>query len=392
MRRLCHILALAGLALIGCAAPSRFSPAPGTCSPWPNHRRDGGSHGADTTGTFAGKLSILWQRNLRDKPVGPLTLIQGGLFYPSSKRRIKVIDPETGRIVAQFKSRGTAETGVIASDSLLFFGVGPFRNEMMGRNSHSGDTRWISPIKDVSSGSIILNKRLIVGSGDGLLKALEPATGRELWSLELEGKPVAPPSCNGTLIIQPTDRGYVYAVSSDSGKVVFKTALQAPCLSAAVCGERIWIGDVSGRMYALNPGDGRIEWQKELDGPIWCPPAVAGNRVYAVHSGGRLFALDAATGRELWSYTAVDVIRAAPLVVGECTVIGTLTGKVVTLRSADGMVIDSATVTGPVKVSPITDGKRVYIATDQGRLICFGETDAVNTETGNADAVKRRSE
>ncbi|MBI5266269.1 MAG: PQQ-binding-like beta-propeller repeat protein [candidate division Zixibacteria bacterium] len=392
MRRLSHILALTGLVIGGCAVPSRFSSVPGVPSPWPYHRGAIESRGADTTGVFSGKLTMLWQRNLRDKPVGPITLAHGKLFYPSSKRKIKVIDPQTGRIVAQIKTKGPAQAGVVTSDSLIMFGAGPIRNEIVARNMRSGNTRWTSPIKDVSNGSILYEKRLIVGSGDGFLKALDPATGRDLWSVALDGKPVAPPSVSGSLVIQPTDRGNVYAVTADSGRVVFKTKLQAPCQSAAACGELIWIGDVGGTVYALNPSDGKIEWEKSLDGPIWCPAAVAEGRVYVAHSGGRLFALDAATGRDLWSFAAVDVVKSAPLVVGACTIVGTLTGKVWSLRSTDGTIVDSATVTGPVNLSPVTDGKRVYIATDLGRLICFGETDAVNAKTGDTGAVERQSE
>lgn len=374
----------------GCVKKGRFSPSPEAGAPWPYHRGPISGTGADSAGSFSGKLDIIWQRKQNDKPVGPLTLAGGGLVYPTSRKKIKIFDPATGATLAQIKTRGPAQSGAVLPDSMLYFGVGPLRNEIVGYHVRRGKTLWESPIKDIAGGPILWKNQLITGAGDRRLRSFDLGDGHEIWSVELIGRLIAPPSLSGELVIQPTDAGKLYALTLDSGVVKFETDLGHPLLSAAACGDLIWVADVAGTVHALDTGTGRIVWQKPIGGPIWSALAVTGGRLIAVHSGGEIVALSALTGLELWRYAAVDVIRAAPLCVGEFVVAATMTGKLISLRAESGALVDTLTLTGPVRVAPITDGRRVFVATEAGRITCVGEADATHPTAGNPGALERR--
>ncbi len=386
------IVGLAALLLLSaaCMKKGRFEASAESGSQWHFHRGTVGSTGADTTGSFSGKLRVIWQRKQNDKAIGPLTLSGGGLFYTGSRKKVKIFDPATGATLAQIKARGPAQSGAVRADSLLFYGVGPLRNELVGYNLHRGREIWETPIKDVSGGSILCKNRLIVSSSTDRIACFETSDGREVWSSELEGSAVAPPSLSGSTVYQPTDAGKVYALDADRGTKKFVATVGKPIVSAVAVGEKIWVTDIGGAVSALDTSDGRIGWRAELGGPIWSSPAVADGRVIAASSAGSIAAFDAGTGAELWRYEAVDVIRAAPIVVGQVALAATMSGKLISLSAVDGRLIDTLDVHGPVRIAPITDGKRVYVATDWGRLTCVGDDYAAEHTTGNSGAVEHR--
>jgi outer membrane protein assembly factor BamB len=64
----------------------------------------------------------------------------------------------------------------------------------------------------------------------------------------------------------------------------------------------VYFGSDDGNVYALNPKTKKVQWQKQLGGPLgFYAPAADNGRVYIVSpSPENLYALDASTGEVLW--------------------------------------------------------------------------------------------
>ena len=391
MKSLAGIVVLSALVLAcGCVKHGKFTPSAESGTGWEFHRGGVESMGADSTDSFGGKLKVIWRRKQNDKAIGPLTLSGGGLFYPSSRKKIKVFDPATGETLAQIKSRGPAQSGAVRVDTLLYFGVGPLRNRLVSYNLRRGKEVRETVVKDVSGGSIIVQNRLIIGSAENRLASFDLSNGREVWSIELSGRAVAPPSFDGTSIFQPTDDGKLYAIRLEDGSTKFRADMGSPILGSVACGELVWVAGFDGEIRALDPGDGRIVWQTMVGGPIWSAPAVADGIVFVANSAGSIAALDAKTGAPLWRYEAVAVIRSAPLIVGNVLLAATMTGKLLSLSAETGALLDTLDLEGPVRYAPISSGDRVYIATENGRITCVGDDHASNATSGNASTAEHR--
>ena len=391
MKSLAGIVVLSALVLAcGCVKHGKFTPSAESGTGWEFHRGGVESMGADSTDSFGGKLKVIWRRKQNDKAIGPLTLSGGGLFYPSSRKKIKVFDPATGETLAQIKSRGPAQSGAVRVDTLLYFGVGPLRNRLVSYNLRRGKEVRETVVKDVSGGSIIVQNRLIIGSAENRMASYDLSNGREVWSIELSGRAVAPPSFDGTSIFQPTDDGKLYATRPDDGSTKFRVEIGSPILGSVACGELVWVAGFDGKVSAVDPSDGRIVWKCDVGGPIWSAPAVADGIVFVANSAGSIAALDAKTGAPLWRYEAVAVIRSAPLIVGNVLLAATMTGKLLSLSAETGALLDTLDLEGPVRYAPISSGDRVYIATENGRITCVGDDHASNATSGNASTVEHR--
>ncbi len=126
--------------------------------------------------------------------------------------------------------------------------------------------RWTFQAKEgVMSSAAIADGTVYVGSMDGLLHAIDLATGRERWSYKAAG-----------------------SIEESS-----------PAVSAGV----VYVGDVTGVLHAVDAASGRARWTFQTEGEIRSSPAPAGDKVLIGSYDQNLYCLLAATGKPAWKYT-----------------------------------------------------------------------------------------
>lgn len=358
--------------LTGCSKRYHMSGAI-TDSPWKYHRGDLSSTGAVSSDGFNGKLDIIWESSSNDKPAGPLSITNGHLVYPGAGNKIKFFDLNNGAFKGYIRTKGNPQTGMMIHDSLGYYATAPFRNKLYCKKMRDQGTVWRTKVKDVVSGTIILNNRLIVASGDGIIMGLNLLTGEADWTFESTSRFTAPPSVLNGNIVQPGNDGTLYIISGTDGSLLTKVALDGPVVGAVAADKNLFCGDVLGNAYCVDAEKGKIIWRRNLGSPIWTAPAITENLVIFGTSGGDLVALEAGDGHTMWTYEAVEVIKASPIVCGGIVVTGTMGGKLFSLTTADGELVEEREVKGAIAVSPVSDGRRVYIATQEGRIISFGQ-------------------
>lgn len=368
------LLPVMTLALLGCSQVYQADQESVELPPaWPFYHGDLSSRGVKSQGDFAGKFDFVWEQRSNDKPAGPLTIYHGRLVYPGARNKIKFFEIQTGVMTGHLKPKGHTQTGLVASRHLGFYAVGPKQNLLKCVDLTNGDRVWQRRISDATSGLILVDKHLVVGSNNGTLTAFRPTVGDEIWNFRAqENTFTAPATYSGGRLYQPGDRGVLYVIDADDGVELFRVTLDGPLVSAVSVGELIYAADVSGYVYGLDPAEGTVVWRQKLSGPVWTTPAVAGDKLVVGHSGGEVVALDATSGTPLWKFATVDVVRASVIIVGDYVIAATLTGKLFSLGLADGQLIDERQVDGAISVSPVSDGDRIYVATDKGQITCWG--------------------
>ncbi|MGH7898614.1 MAG: PQQ-binding-like beta-propeller repeat protein, partial [Candidatus Binatia bacterium] len=149
------------------------------------------------------------------------------------------------------------------------------------------ELRWeFAAGSGITATPVVVGERVIAGSWDGRVHALDRTTGKELWAFDA-----------GVRAYPPTRKLGVFA-------------------AVAVMGERVFVA--SDRIVALDLASGRPLWQRVIGDPektyeyFWAPPLAHQGRVYAgVSAGsetetrGRIVCLDAATGEVVWTFFTV---------------------------------------------------------------------------------------
>lgn len=143
----------------------------------------------------------------------------------------------------------------------------------------------------------------VAGPGDGLLRALDGATGRLNWTLTVP--PTAPLFAGDPAATRPPNRS---TGARPTGAL--PTEYSAP----TVVGDTVYLS-VGYALHAVNASTGTARWSAPTTGPHVARPVVAGDSVATtvgyywaygddggVDQDGDVYAFDAATGRPRWTF------------------------------------------------------------------------------------------
>ncbi|MFK3733682.1 PQQ-binding-like beta-propeller repeat protein [Streptomyces sp. NPDC088090] len=215
---------------------------------------------------------------------------------------IAAIDASTGKVVWQeLRDAGTEEYGITAEAVGGHLVYTDFRENVTVRDTATGRQRWTKKIGRSNSGRLAVHEGLVIVADAGRLRAFALADGTEKWSLasdeftRFHGLGVL----DG--VLYASDSGHVLrAVDPATGKESWRTEA---LLDVAYPGQFAKVGttlyaatelDDKGGILAFDARDGKLRWRyNDGSGAMdqWYVVA-AGNRLAALH-GERLTALPA---------------------------------------------------------------------------------------------------
>lgn len=270
------------------------------------------------------------------------------------------------------------------------------------------------------------NGKLYVATGYGTVSALDPKSGKVLWSKQQSAPVRAAPTAVGDRVYIITTEGKVIAIAGSDGSELWQArgnseqasligspspaidgdVIVAPFPTGEVAGlklgtgEQIWnesltrarggtaIGALSdaarpvidrgvvfatahgGRTSAIQARTGERLWSVNI--PSTQQPWVAGDFVYVVDTGGQLLCLSRRDGQTLWTMKLPGSnIWSGPILAGGQLWLVSSKGALVGVDAATGRVASQASVGAATFVAPVTAGGRLYVLTDNARLVAF---------------------
>jgi outer membrane protein assembly factor BamB len=270
------------------------------------------------------------------------------------------------------------------------------------------------------------NGRLYVANGYGIVAALDPATGKSIWTKDLDVPVRAAPTAAGDRLYVITIDGRFFCLSGVDGSEIWsgrglpQSASLMTSTSPAVDGDVVVVPYPSGDIMGLKLSDGSTVWTENLSRTrqtsqiasmsdvarpaidkgtvfaighagrmiaataktgdrLWSisvpgsePPCVVGDTVYVVDTGGRLMALSRADGKTRWM-TQLPAAKnyAGPVMAEGALWIVSSKGDVVTIDAATGKVGGTMSLGETVYIPPIVAQGHMYVLTDAAKLIAL---------------------
>ncbi len=157
---------------------------------------------------------------------------------------------------------------------------------------------------------------LVVGSCNGMIRALDKKTGQVRWSYDIrrDGDQTefhGDPLVTENLIIIGTDgkMGHLYAFERLTGAMRWKYRVDAKSLywnsSPTVTGGLVYYGGLDGIAYAVHARSGKLVWKTDLGARVSTSVAAHGRDIYVGTANRHLYRLDADSGKVLADF-AVD--------------------------------------------------------------------------------------
>lgn len=280
--------------------------------------------------------------------------------------------------------------------------------------------------------------RLYVSLGYGALVALDAASGDEIWRQNLEGTGSGRPTAFGDLVYATSGDDTGWALRAEDGRVEWQlnaspdvnNVLGGPAPAVAddlaifafgsgevqavfrrgglrrwdasalgqrfaralgavsdvtgepvISGDRVYVGNQSGRIVALNFASGAREWTAR-EGAVG-PVLPAGDSVFVVSDLGELLRIDASDGSRVWGTQLPNFVKDrprrraeifahhGPILAGGRIYVASNDGLLRGFDPESGALVTSTEIPGGATTAPVVAGGVLYVVSTNGQLHAF---------------------
>lgn len=332
------------------------------------------------------------------------TFADGKLYLISTDGKLESLDAATGKVIWKQSTR-------------VGDGMWPFKHKKPGP-----DARY-------AGGPTVTGNLLVVGTLDGHVYAMDAATGKQIWSAEVDDELISPPAIDAGTVYVRTNSGNVYAFDANSGERKWvNDQANVPLLSLRGNGPLlaahgvVMFGSDDGNVVSLRGDTGAVQWKLPITKGLGRTDIqklndaddtlqLDNNVLYATAYHGQLVAIDAAQGQLAWdrpfsTYVGVGVADkelvgvdddslvwafskdgggdlwkqealqyhwlTAPAIQDKYAVVGGVEGYVHWLDLSDGKLAARVRLSkDAIRARPVVNGDTVYVEDVKGHVAAY---------------------
>ena len=203
----------------------------------------------------------------------------------------------------------------------------------------------------------------------GLVVARFAGFGQFRWQTQIAPSESSPVVVDGVVYLGDWS-GRIYALHARTGKVKWSFKTRGKIKSAvAISGNRLYVGSYDHHVYALDRDTGKLIWraaaQQRLGkrGSFYSTPAAAYGRVYVGGTDGKVYSFGATTGKLIWSHSTGNYVYSSPAVWRKLVLVGSYSRWFYAFDAATGDVRWRFRANGPISGSPTVLDGIVYFST-----------------------------
>lgn len=234
--------------------------------------------------------------------------------------------------------------------------------------------------------ALLLDKKMVVASRDGLIISIDLQTGETLDRLDIDTVISGGVGGNQDIAIISTRNGEVIAFDPGTMTLRWRQSVTSEVLAKPVLsGNQVIVKSSDGKMLALDASSGEINWSYQQKIPALTlrgssTPVITRDRLFTGLENGRLVALSSQNGDVLWDVALalpqgrseisrlVDIDGNAELY-GQTLYVSSFQGRIAAIDVGRGQVLWARPFSSNTGVS--VDSKAVYSTDEQGHIWAF---------------------
>lgn len=322
---------------------------------------------------------LLWSVSTGVRTKSSPVVSEGIVYFGNDKGTLYAVAPG-GKMELKYFAGSAIEAAPMVFGKKLIIGTND--GFLRAIDKTMGKLLWSYPTDNQIAGSANVweagNKAgIVVGSYDYYLHCVDPETGKPLWKVETENYINGTPSIsNGKIVFGGCD-GIIRVVDPLTGHETDTIDIgvyiaSSPALSMGLA----YFGDYNGTKYCVNLNSGKIVWKiasKEESASILGIPAIGTSAVVVGSEDKFIYCYDPKDGKLKWKYRTNGRVISSAVITDTKVLVTGMDGFVYILNLADGKKIWSFNTGTPISSSPAVVKGRFYILTEDGRLMAFGE-------------------
>ena len=184
------------------------------------------------------------------------------------------------------------------------------------------DGQWSSPALAEIGGVV----QVVIGEGDGWVRAYQALTGTKLWEFDTNPKDSVWPATRNQIVSTPViwqgkvfvangqdpeggqGPGHLYAIDATkrgdittTGRLWHYGAIKRSLSTGAIYDGMLFYADFTGFLHCLDAATGKPLWTHDLLSPVWASPMVVDGKVYLGDEDGDVLVFAAAREKKLLS-------------------------------------------------------------------------------------------
>lgn len=386
------------------AAPRGIAlPAPVRNADW-THRGSGPAHDPGHL-ALPGALSLAFSASVgegdsRGARITAEPVVAGGRVFTLDARATVSAFSTGGQLLWQRQvvpagaMRSDASGGGLSTNGAVVY-VSTGYGHLSALEAATGRTLWTQELDAPGSSSpTILGDKVLLVARDSRAWAIDAATGRIRW--QVQGLPTAATwaggagvAARGDIVVLPHPSGEVQGVFPEGGLIRWTTIVAGNRQGSAAAyaatdiggdpvlsGGTVFVGTYSGRLAALDADSGATLWS--IPEGAAAPVVPAGDSVFVVNDLGELLRIEAATGGVIWRVPLPQAERRrgvtafyGPLLAGGRLIVATSDGALRQFDPATGAALGDVPLPAGAASAPVVAGSTLYILTEDGRLNAF---------------------
>jgi outer membrane protein assembly factor BamB len=323
-----------------------------------------------------------------DKPPIPgkrETVVASGGLQPDIADKRPVTVPQAVR------NADWAQSGGVPTHAMQNVAIGDLQRSWKRDIGEGGGYR-----AKITATPVITGGRVFTMDSDGSVSAFDVANGSRHWNTDTQAEKNRSTNVGGglavvgTVLYASTGRGEVLAIEAATGKITWRSSLDAPARSApTVVENRLFVTTLDERMVALSTPDGKRLWSYQATAAATSvlgepAPAYSDGLVVGGFGSGDLVALRAESGTLAWSDSLaaargqnsladLSAIRALPVIVDNVVYAIGVGGLMLALDLRSGRRLWERDIAG--NYTPWVAGGWIFLLNQDQLLICLDRTD-----------------
>ena len=239
---------------------------------------------------------------------------------------------------------------------------------------HSNKYLWRINAGDINSEPLLTSEGIIITALYNHIDLYSIDSGKKLWSYDTQDQVRSSPAAAFGIVVFGCDDGFVYALQTTSGEMIwkFKTGASVQSIPAIDSEDKIvYFGSSDKNFYALHLEDGKETWRFKTNGQILNGAAISGERIIFGSTDRNIYCLNKKNGKLLWKATAKSVVSTSPLIAGNMVFWGSLDHFFYAAAVNNGELIWQFKANGRVRTTPVVWGDYFICASENNYLYFF---------------------
>lgn len=275
--------------------------------------------------------------------------------------------------------------GMAADSGRLYVATG--FGSLSALDPKTGKVLWSKMLgAPIRSSPTAISDRVFVNTTEGRIFALAGSDGSELWStrgLPESASLIASPSpaVDGDVLVAPFSTGEIMGLRVSSGETLWTESLTRTRGTSAMAAMSDAARPVidAGTVFAIGHGGRMLASQARTGERIWSinmastqPPWVAGDNVFVVDTAGQLLSLNRRDGQTLWTIKLPESnVWSGPTLAGGTLWLVSSKGLLVGAEATTGKITFQHSLGSPGYIAPVVAGGRLFVLTDNARLSVY---------------------